>query len=361
MAQTRGGEMDPYDKKAWEELERERERQLARPARALVPKKWRQQAVEVGQKARGTFEKIPGSVQAEELVEQVLLGASDAVSKLAANSILDRRIVEAYQRAGHGSVDDIAAIRELSLRSVDKVKPSFDLAYMAGAGLSGAVAGLAVSGGEIMALVGGGAGATVGAAPGAGAGAAPGAAVVAGAIAADTAAILFATARVIFHTAAYYGYDVDRPAERLRALGVMNFATARGQLAKTQAYIELEKLAGLIVRNAAWRQLDQNVVTKIVRRIFELLGMRLTKQKLATVIPLAGVAIGAGINLRTMSLTADAAGMVYRQQFLCDKYGLSMPVAAQDASDKGADEIPLVDIVEEEVDEIDDEKGSPPE
>src|SRR5262245_19981177 len=100
-------------------------------------------------------------------------------------------------------------------------------------------------------------------------------------MAADTAAVLWASARAIFHTAAYYGYDVDRPEERLRALSVLNFATATGQVAKNRADLEAEKLAGMLVRGAARRQLDQNVLTKIVRRVFEALSMRLTKKSLA--------------------------------------------------------------------------------
>ena len=67
---------------------------------------------------------------------------------------------------------------------------------------------------------------------------------VVGAMAADTAAVLFGSAREVFHIAAYYGYDVDRPEERLRALGVLNYATATGQAAKNSAYNELQKLAG---------------------------------------------------------------------------------------------------------------------
>jgi hypothetical protein len=367
-----GGDVDPYDKKAWEDLERKRQRQLSRPTRHVLPAKGRERAAQLGRTAGDRLRGLPGSQQAENLVEEVLLGASDAVSKLAASSIADQRIVRAYQRAGHVSVDEIAAIRDaVDLRSVDKVKPNFDIAYMTAAGISGAATGFAVSGGEILALVGaagGGAagaagGAGVGAAPGAGAGAAPGAGLVVGAIAADTAAILFATARVIFHTAAYYGYNVNRPTERLRALGVMNFATARTQMAKNRAYVDLEKLVGLIVRDATWKQLDQNVVTKIVRRVFELLGMRLTKRKLAAAVPLAGIAIGASLNVRTLSMTADGAELVYRQQFLCDKYGLPIPSAAPPEASASEDpdeeaEIPLVDIVEEEIEAPDDEARS---
>jgi hypothetical protein len=52
--------------------------------------------------------------------------------------------------------------------------------------------------------------------------------------------------------------------------------------------LELEKLAGMIVRNATWRQLDQNVITKIMRRIFQLLGQRITKRAVTVGLPVIG-------------------------------------------------------------------------
>jgi hypothetical protein len=176
---------------------------------------------------------------------------------------------------------------------------------------------------------------------------------VVGAMAADNDAVLFGSAREVFHIAAYYGYDVDRPEERLRALGVLNYATASTQVAKNHAYNELQKLAGLIVRNATWRQLDQNVIAKIVRRIFELLSQRVTKHTLGTALPFIGIAIGASMNAWTMSRTADGADLLYRQQFLCDKYELPFPSGeptTERAPHDDAD-IPIADIIEEEIEE----------
>jgi hypothetical protein len=358
--------VDPYDQKAWDALERERQRQLSRSPRRLVPAPVREQARRIGRKAHDGASSVPGFHQAEELVEEVFRAAGDVGAKLAAESLWRSRIISAYRKTGL-EVELISDVQDLALRDVDKVKPGFDVAYIAAGLTSGAAAGFAVSGGEIAALVGGAAGGAAGgvagggagAVPGAGAGAAPGAALVVTAMAADSAAVLFAAARVIFHTAAYYGYDVDRPEERLRALGVFNYATASGQAAKNKAYLEVEKLAGMIVRNATWKHLDQNVITKIVRRIFELLGIRITKQRLGAALPVIGIAIGATLNARTLSKTADAADLLYRQQFLCDKYDLPFPKgqAQYTASPQDDDDIPIAEIVDEE---IDDEAGEEP-
>jgi hypothetical protein len=350
--------VEPYDQTAWDALERERRRKLARSRRRLVPAAVRDRARQFGDKARVAASAVPGFDQAEELFEQVLAAAGDVSARLAADSLGTERILTAYREAGHESLELIPDIQRLSLRDIDKVKPHLDIAYIAAVVASGAAAGFVVSGGEVAALagaaaggaVGAGAGAGVGAVPGAGAGAAPGAGIVVGAIAADSAAVLFATARVIFHIAAYYGYDVDRPEERLRAMSVLNYATATGQAAKNQAYLEVQKVAGLIVRNATWKQLDQNTVTKIVRRVFEKLSQRLTKRKLGVAVPVVGIAAGALLNGLTLSQAADAADMLYRQQFLCDKYGIPFPSGSDRGGGDGHyddDDISVEEIIED--------------
>ena len=351
--------MDEYDRKAWEALERERERELARSPKRLVPGPVRERAGKVARRTHQRASSVPGFDEAEEMLEEVLRAAGDVGAKLAADSLGHSRIVAAFAKAGH-PVEMITDIHRLGLRDIDNVKPSFGTAYMAAGAATGAAAGVAVSGAQILALVGAAGGAAggavaggVGAAPGAGAGAAPGAALVLGAMAVDTGAVLFGTAREIFHTAAYYGYDVDRPEERLRALGVLNYTTAGSQAAKNRAYNELQKLAGMIVRNATWQQLDQNVITKIVKRIFELLSQRITKKKLGTALPFIGIAIGATLNARTLSKTADGADLLYRQQFLCDKYDLPFPSGepATTAEQEDEEDLPLAEIIEEEIEE----------
>jgi hypothetical protein len=90
----------------------------------------------------------------------------------------------------------------------------------------------------------------------------------------------------------------------LRALGVLNFATATNQGMKQRAYQDLNRLVRMIVRDASWKQLDDNVITKIVHRIFRLLAERLRKRKLAAALPVAGIAVGAGLNALTLSRAA---------------------------------------------------------
>jgi hypothetical protein len=116
----------------------------------------------------------------------------------------------------------------------------------------------------------------------------------------------------------------------------------------------------MIARNATWRELDENVITKIIKRVFIRLSERLTKRKLGIAVPIAGIAIGGGLNALTMSRVSEAADFLYREQFLRDKYSLGEATDLdEDVIDVEMveDDVPLVEIVEEEIDAARAEEG----
>ena len=110
---------------------------------------------------------------------------------------------------------------------------------------------------------------------------------IVGVMAADAAAVLVAANRAVAHTAAYYGYDLDHPDERLFALAVLSMGTA-AETGKAAAYIELNKLVQMLARRATWDQLRQNVVTGVVEKVFTRLGFRITQRKLGQAVPILG-------------------------------------------------------------------------
>lgn len=199
--------------------------------------------------------------------------------------------------------------------------------------IEGAGAGLAVSGGELLATTGG--------VFGAGAGAAPGVGTVAAAIAADATLVLGAMTRAVAHTAAYYGYDTELPQERVFALGVLNFGMAQ-QAGKSFAYVQLNKIVNDLARRATWAQLNKNAVTQIVKAFYERFATQLTRKKLGQAVPVLGIVIGAGLNARLLSnLTSDAEHL-YRERFLREKFGLE-PIAVT-VTTKGGDADPVNDV-----------------
>lgn len=338
--------MTPYDARAWAEIERWRASQLSTKARTRVPASIRDRMSRTSQSARARFESLPGAEAFESLFVKALGGLLDLGSRGAMASVRDGAIVEAYRKRGYDVVglDDVS---KLELREIDRVRPNLGLAYTAIATVEGAAAGFAVSGGEIVA-----AGGTV---LGAGAGGAPGIGTVLGVMAADAAVVLVGANRAVAHIAAYYGYDLDSPDERLFALAVLSMGTA-AETGKAAAYVELNKLVQALARRATWEQLRQSVVTRVIEKVFTRLGFRITQRKLGQAVPILGTLIGAGLNAHLLSSVADDAEHIYRERFLRDRYGLDpVTITASPVPDE-SEVVDVAEILEEETvaDETDD-------
>jgi hypothetical protein len=343
--------MTPYEQRAWAEIVEWRENRLTARTRRLLPAAVRERAVKVRQNAKAKVEALPGAHEFESRFLEALGGLGDFGALTAMASVRDDAIVEAYRKRGH-TVDHLDDIRKLDLQVIDRVKPKLGLAYTAGATVEGAAAGFAVSGGELLATAGG--------VFGVGAGGAPGAATVIGAMAADAVAVLLGTNRAVAHIAAYYGYDVDKPDERLFALAVLGMGTAT-EVGKAAAYAEINKLVQALARRAAWDQLRQNTVTRVVEKVFARLGFRLTHRKLGQAVPVVGVLFGAGMNAKLLMGVTDDAEHVYRERFLRERYGLpahDVLPAGQETID-GAEVIDVVEVLDEELDKEDDAGEEP--
>lgn len=331
-------EMTPYDSRAWTEIEQWRDNRLTARTRQFIPARIRTKVSDAGENARAKFGSLPGAERFEELFINALGGLVDLGSRTAMASVRDGAIIAAYKKHGHdvGSIDDIG---KLMLQDIDKVKPNLALAYTAAATAEGAAAGFAISGGEIVA--------TGGSILGVGAGGAPGVGLVAGVMAADAAAVLVAANRSIAHTAAYYGYDLDHPDERLFAVAVLSMGTA-AQGGKAAAYIEINKLVQALARRATWQQLRENVVTRVIEKVFTRLGFRITQRKLGQAVPVVGTLIGAGMNARLLSSITDDADHVYRERFLRERYGLTLGPTAGRSVD-ATDVLDIEEILQEEI------------
>lgn len=342
------GEMTPYDRKAWEQIESWREKRLAARTRRALPEGARERLRDAGQKVRSRVEAVPGLPDFESIFLKSLESLVGLGGRTAVATVPKKTVVKAY-RKHDAEVEELEDIRGLDLALIDKVKPRLGLRYAAFAGAEGAGAGFAASGGGLLA--------TGGTVAGAGAGAAPGAALVIGTLVADSAAVLLAGQRAIAHIGAYYGYDPEHPDEQLFMLGVLNLGTA-SEAGKVVAYAEINKLVQSLARNATWEQLNQSVVTKVVEKVFTRLGFRLTKVKLGQAVPVMGIAIGAGLNTRFLKRITDDAEQLYRERFLRDRYGIeaeSDPVADADPDE----DVGIIDIVDAEIVDEDDKRERP--
>lgn len=318
-------EMTPYDSRAWAEIERWREKQLGSRTRRLIPQGVRKRSSEVGRVGVARLHSLPAASEFQALFVGALGGLVDLGSRAAMATVRERAVLDGFRKRGH-DVQVIADISKVDLCDIDKVKPDLGLAYTATATVEGAAAGFMISGGEIVAAG--------GAVAGAGAGAAPGIGTIVGVMAADAAAVLVAANRAVAHTAAYYGYDMAHPQERLFALAVLSMGTAAGT-GKAAAYIEVNKLVQMLARRATWEQLRGNVVTKVIEKVFARLGFRITQRKLGQAVPVFGTVLGAGMNARLLLSVVDDADHIYRERFLRERYGVAagaVPAVAADES-----------------------------
>lgn len=332
--------MNAYDAKAWEDIQRRKSKPPGRRrVRNAVPSTVKDTASKAANSARITLQSAPGADRFQEVFLNSLGGLIDLTSRLSAASVRDQAIVRSYAKGGH-DVTVLEDIHKLSLQEVDRIRPKhLDLGYLIAAGAEGAGAGFVVAGGELAAAGGG--------VFGAGAAAAPGAAVVVGTMAADAAALVVASQRAVAHVAAYYGYDVSRTDEALYALGVMSVGTA-SEAGKVYAYAELNKLVQSLAVKKSWEELNKNVVTKVVTRVYQRLGFRLTQRKLGQAVPVLGIVIGAGLNVRLLAEVVNSANLVYRERFLIEKYGLLNEASGLNAEDV-EDVVAVAEFLQEEV------------
>lgn len=87
---------------------------------------------------------------------------------------------------------------------------------------------------------------------------------------------------------------------------------------------ELVRIAKDVARKKVWKDLEEHSLVRIIQKIAQSLGIRLTKGKLGRVIPKVGAVVGGGYNAYYTDKVCDAAFNLYRERFLAEKYGLEI-------------------------------------
>lgn len=195
-------------------------------------------------------------------------------------------IHEEFRHAGHTGIQSSSDILKLDLSEVDSVIGWLDAKYKSAAATEGGVTG------------------TLGL---------PG-------IPADVVALIGLNLRAIGEYA-YCGFEASRQQERLYAVNVLGLASSSADGAKAVAMAELVKIAKDVAQKRAWKELQQHTFVKILQQLAKSLGLRLTKAKLAQVVPVTGAVVGAGFNTYFTAKVCDAAYHLYRHRFLVAKYG----------------------------------------
>lgn len=224
---------------------------------------------------------------------------SDIVSSIndgAQWSVRPQTILEEYRCFGHGNVANLADLYGLDLSAIDRAIGWLDTKYEGIALVEGAVEG----GTSVLN---------------------PAAALVV--IPAGVAVLLALNLRAVGEYATYCGFDASLPHERLFALNVLALASSPSDSSKQIALAQLVRIARDVALKKSWQNLETHAAVRAVQRIAQALSIRLTKAKLAQVVPVAGMVIGGGFNAYYTDKVCKAAFYLYRERFLAEKYGVN--------------------------------------
>lgn len=282
----------------------------------------------LGKGARKTADAVPDAIA--DWSGAAFASMRQTVGRVSRVGLSSKRVVAKHQKHGH-DVASLSDLRRLDLEQIDAVRGrGANWGYPITAALSGAGAGLVISGGELVTAV------------SAGAAAAPSSAAVFGAFAGDAAVVLGLASRAVGHVSLLHGYDPEFPGEKFFVMSVVNAGTAMSASAKSAAMADISRLTQALVRGKAWAVLDKSVVAQVSKRFAEKFAFRLTKQGLGKVVPAVGILVGGTLNWTTLEAIVDAADIAYRRRFLLEKYphlaDEEVPGSFPDVGEQGPDD-----------------------
>ncbi|MFD6968552.1 EcsC family protein [Streptomyces sp. NPDC059979] len=364
-----------YELAAWRDIQRFKGRPLSRAMRS-AGEQVATGAAELGKRATKYLENHPraqsvvsrGQEMAAKGAGKVSAGARGAtgalpewsgtafqsvrqtVGRVSRAGLSSKRVVALHKKRGH-DIASLSDLHRLDLEQIDAVRGrAASWYYPAAAALSGAGAGLVISGGQLAV------------AASAGAAAAPSGGAIVGAFTADAAIVLGLASRSVGQISLLYGYDPEEPSEKLFVMSVVNAGTATSATAKSAAMADISRLTQALVRGKTWNVLNEAVVTKVSQQFARAFGFRLTKEGLGKAVPAFGILVGGAFNWTTLESIVDAADMAYRRRFLLEKYPhLGDEEASASFPDVGPDVQDVPDDADETISVLDElaEAGGP--
>ena len=323
--------MTDDDRAQWDAIQEWKAAQVNPRSPRVITQRIRSYVLTPVKKVVGLAGKIPGAAAIACWISSAVLGLVEKATAAAESSVRRERIVKAYRRAGN-DVECLEDIRNLNLAEIQLVRPHLKVGYAVVTATEGAVSSIFATGGAVAALL------------GLGIASAPGIGVIMGAIGLDIATFLASSARLVSHTAAYYGYDTKDPAEKLFSAMVLSQAIAPRSKADDHA---VEKATSMRVFNKVVRKLTKrgsmesvgnNALTASVNSLFAALGTRLVGMKMAQILPIIGIIVGMVLNaslIRTIGVSADN---LYRERLLLERYGQDEADAKTEAPSDGVDD-----------------------
>lgn len=135
-------------------------------------------------------------------------------------------------------------------------------------------------------------------------------------IAADVPLLFGINFRLIQQIGMAYGFPLRGPSFRPLVLSIFNVAASGGREAKNEALREVSVAASAFAEDREYKGRVTGVFRDQNRHLPREIAKNLAGRKLAQTIPVAGAAVGAGINYWFTTETAETAFMLFRALYL---------------------------------------------
>jgi EcsC protein family len=268
--------LSAYDEEALKRIEKWRN-----PDRGAIINK----VVDVARYAGKPIEWVSGQVTNAPLIGDVIKSAASGIFSLCNDaaqwSISHEYVFKDFRSSGH-DVSKLEHIHTLELQKIEKMIGWVPTQYSGILAAEGIATGFAGAPGLI----------------------------------ADIPSLIILSMRAIGVYATYYGFDVNYQEERLFALQVLSEASGVNDATKAAFMANLSKIAKQVAQKKTWEQLEKDALVRLIRRIAEAIGQKITKDKMAQVIPVVGSVVGGGFNYYYMSKVCKAANYMYMEKFI---------------------------------------------
>lgn len=135
-------------------------------------------------------------------------------------------------------------------------------------------------------------------------------------IAADIPLLFAINLRLIQQIGASYGFPVDKPDYSPVVLSIFNVASSGAREAKNEALREISVAAAALAGDLNYRGRVSGTYRDQTKHLPREIAKNIIGRKIAQTIPIAGAAIGAGINYWFTTETAETAYMLFRALYI---------------------------------------------
>ncbi|MFD2456533.1 EcsC family protein [Corynebacterium mendelii] len=308
--------MTAYERAQWDSIQEWKDRRWKQAADFAAGKAKEAVAAAVPQPvkhAAAAIQEIEELDKFNKIVNKAAIGFITTLEDAGRATASQKKVVRRLHKKTGVELETLSDIREkLSLEQLvsNEPKTQLGLGHKGVAGVVGAAAGAATSAGFALAAAGNAVPVV---------GAVPGVSVVLAALSADLSLLIANSSSAVTKIAYNYGYDLSLPEEQMFATAVITGTTAGEKIAYEAA---MHRLMLDLARKKKWDQLNKHIFAKLIKSLFKAMGQNLAKHQLVKAIPVANVAVNAGLDMWTLHSATERARYYYRERFLIERYGV---------------------------------------